>query len=58
MPDESCRKCGGEIDTLNCSKCKMPIERICKCCKHAIRLISHYCIRNITTIPYACVANA
>ena len=58
MPDERCRKCGGELLVLPCRHCKYPVERICKCCENIIRYIYHYCKYNIISMPYACPVNA
>ncbi|MFZ0183295.1 MAG: hypothetical protein WAL88_00495 [Nitrosotalea sp.] len=33
MPDESCRRCGGElVKHLWCSNCRKTIQKICKMC--------------------------
>lgn len=33
MPDESCRRCGGNLESYAlCSQCKDPIENICTVC--------------------------
>lgn len=58
MPDESCRRCGGQILVSNCRSCKFPVERICRCCENVIRYIYHYCTNNIVSMPYACAASA
>ncbi len=34
MPDESCRRCGGNLEEYaQCFQCKVPIQNICKICK-------------------------
>jgi len=34
MPDESCRKCGKELESYTlCSQCRRPTQKICSFCR-------------------------
>lgn len=42
MPDTSCRRCGGELDThLQCFQCHQSIQTICKHCSKVSEIQFH-----------------
>ena len=48
MPDESCRSCGGDLNShRQCSDCKKTTQKICKVCNRTTILQSHrHCVKN------------
>jgi len=50
MPDDSCRKCGGELVNHNlCTDCRKTTQKKCRICAHITLLQSHqYCMKNST----------
>ncbi len=48
MPDDSCRRCGGElISHTLCSDCRKATQKKCRICTHITLLQSHqYCMKN------------
>ena len=48
MPDESCRSCGGELNShRQCSDCRKTTQKICKACNRTTLLQSHkHCVKN------------
>ena len=48
MPDDSCRKCGGElISHTLCTDCRKATQKKCRICTHITLLQSHqYCMKN------------
>ena len=48
MPDESCRACGGELNShRQCSDCRKTTQKICKVCSRTTLLQSHkQCVKN------------
>ncbi len=54
MPDESCRRCGGElVKHLWCNHCRKTIQKICKMCTKETLMQQHtMCISYRTNENY------
>jgi len=52
MPDESCRNCGGGLDThAVCSDCRKPTQKKCTVCNRTTLLQSHHCRKELLIQP-------
>ncbi|MFQ5573887.1 MAG: hypothetical protein ACE5EJ_06515 [Nitrosopumilaceae archaeon] len=60
MPDESCRKCGGELlNCTQCAECKEIVSMICQNCgRRTMEQFHDYCMFNVNNIPISDLENS